>query len=101
MSVRWNWRKTLRFGVLRINLSKSGVGYSVGVAGYRWGTNAKGNKYQQVSVPGTGIFRRDFGTRSASVRRRQAPKCWFPDPHLYVLSVVFLGALWVIIKLLS
>lgn len=56
----WNWRKSIKIGPARINLSKSGVGYSVGVHGFRAGRNAKGQKYTQTSIPGTGIYRRDY-----------------------------------------
>src|SRR5690349_15613097 len=38
----WYLRKSLRLGPLRINLSKSGVGGSVGVTGLRVGTGPKG-----------------------------------------------------------
>jgi len=36
-------RKSLRFGPLRFNLSKSGVGVSAGVKGFRVGTGPRGN----------------------------------------------------------
>jgi hypothetical protein len=40
--VGWYLRKSLRLGPLRINLSKSGIGASVGVTGLRVGTGPKG-----------------------------------------------------------
>ncbi len=96
----WNWRKGLRFGPLRINLSKSGIGYSLGVPGYRIGTNAKGKKYQQVSIPGTGIYRRDYeGQPSQSSRPTLAS--WFSAPKVYLLGLAFLALLWAIIKFFS
>jgi hypothetical protein len=58
--VGWNFRRSIRLGPLRFNLSKSGVGTSVGVPGVRVGKDAKGRNYQQTSVPGTGIYRRDY-----------------------------------------
>ena len=36
-------RKSFSFGPLRLNLSKSGLGYSVGVKGARIGTGPRGN----------------------------------------------------------
>ena len=38
----WYLRKGLNFGPLRINLSKSGLGGSVGVKGFRVGTGPRG-----------------------------------------------------------
>jgi hypothetical protein len=58
----WNFRRSLRLGPLKINLSKSGVGYSVGLPGVRLGTDAKGRKYQSLNIPGTGIYRRDYAS---------------------------------------
>lgn len=42
-------------GGLRISLSKSGIGYSWGMKGYRVTKTAKGTVRQTVSIPGTGI----------------------------------------------
>ena len=39
----WYLRKAFKFGPLRINLSKSGLGYSLGVKGARIGTGPRGN----------------------------------------------------------
>jgi Protein of unknown function (DUF4236) len=38
----WYLRKSFGFGPLRVNLSKSGIGYSVGVPGARIGANSRG-----------------------------------------------------------
>lgn len=54
MGVRF--RKSINLGGgLKINLSKSGIGYSWGVKGYRITKTAKGNIRKTVSIPGTGI----------------------------------------------
>jgi hypothetical protein len=97
----WNFRKSLRFGPLRINLSKSGVGYSVGLPGVRLGRDAKGRKYQSLNIPGTGIYRRDYTSTQPNVPPRLTPTSWFAAPKLYVLGLALLIALWVIVKLLS
>jgi hypothetical protein len=39
----WYFRKSLGFGPLKLNLSKSGIGYSVGVRGARIGSGPRGN----------------------------------------------------------
>lgn len=50
----WRFRKS--FGkTFRINVSKSGIGYSVGTKGYRITKTAKGTTRETISVPGTGI----------------------------------------------
>jgi hypothetical protein len=64
----WNWRKAFRFGPFRVNLSKKGVGYSVGVRGFRVGRDAKGQDYNQTSIPGTGIYKRTYSGRPSATR---------------------------------
>ncbi len=49
------FRKSVNFGPLRINFSKSGVGYSVGGKGFRITKTAKGTIRKTTSIPGTGI----------------------------------------------
>lgn len=49
------FRKSINFGPFRINLSKSGLGYSVGIPGARITKTAKGNTRKTISIPGTGI----------------------------------------------
>lgn len=52
----FRYRKSINLGGgFRINLSKSGVGYSWGVKGYRVTKTAKGTTRRTTSIPGTGI----------------------------------------------
>jgi hypothetical protein len=55
------FRKSLGKGPLRINLSKSGIGWSLGIPGLRFGRSAKGQKYTRVGIPGTGLGWRSGG----------------------------------------
>ena len=55
------YRKSVNLGPFRVNLSKSGLGYSVGGRGCRVGTTARGKKYASFSIPGTGIGYRKSG----------------------------------------
>jgi len=55
------YRKSINFGPFRVNLSKSGVGYSVGGKGFRVGTSARGRRYSAFSIPGTGVGYRGSG----------------------------------------
>jgi hypothetical protein len=57
------FRKSIGRGPFRINLSKRGVGFSVGVRGFRIGRSATGRTTTRVSVPGTGA-----GWQSSSKR---------------------------------
>lgn len=47
---------------------KKGIGYSVGVRGFRVGRDAKGQKYSQTSVPGTGIYKRTYSGQSTGAK---------------------------------
>lgn len=51
----FRFRKSINLGPLRINLSKSGVGFSVGWKGFRITRSSRGTVTRTVSVPGTGI----------------------------------------------
>jgi hypothetical protein len=51
----WSYRKSIGLGPFRINLSKSGIGYSVGGGGFRTGINSRGRSYRSFSIPGTGV----------------------------------------------
>ncbi|MGA2735904.1 MAG: DUF4236 domain-containing protein [Bryobacteraceae bacterium] len=81
----WNLRRSINFGPLRVNFSKSGVGYSVGTRGLRVGRDAAGRKYSSISVPGTGIYRRDY---LPNVRPQIAPAPLPPTPPVLQSSPV-------------
>ncbi|NBQ67628.1 MAG: DUF4236 domain-containing protein [Nitrosomonadaceae bacterium] len=49
------YRKSVNIGPFRVNLGKSGVGYSVGGKGFRTGVSPGGKRYSTFSVPGTGL----------------------------------------------
>jgi hypothetical protein len=66
----WSLRRSLKLGPLKLNFSKSGVGYSVGVRGFRVGKDAKGRSYTSASIPGTGLYSRDY---SGSAPRNASP----------------------------
>lgn len=54
MSLRW--RKSIKFGPARVNLSTKGVGTSFSFFGFRLGTTAEGRKYWSFGIPGTGLY---------------------------------------------
>ena len=52
----FRYRKSINLGGgFRVNISKSGIGYSWGVKGYRITKTADGRVRQTASIPGTGI----------------------------------------------
>ena len=57
----FTYRKSVNLSPFRVNLSKSGLGYSVGGRGFRVGTTARGKKYTSFSIPGTGVGYRKSG----------------------------------------
>ncbi|MGG7145414.1 DUF4236 domain-containing protein [Clostridium butyricum] len=52
----FRFRKSINIGGgFKINISKSGIGYSWGIPGYRVTKSARGNIKTTLSIPGTGI----------------------------------------------
>lgn len=52
----WRWRKAIGAGPLRLNLSRSGVGWSWGIPGLRYGVTLHGRRYISVGFPGLGLY---------------------------------------------
>lgn len=53
----WRFRKSIGLGrLLRLNVSKRGVGVSAGVRGLRFSRGADGRNRTTFSIPGTGLF---------------------------------------------
>ena len=50
----FRFRKSFGAGSFRVNLSKSGIGYSVGGKGFRFTKKAGGGTRTTASIPGTG-----------------------------------------------
>jgi hypothetical protein len=59
----WRFRKSIKLGPLRFNLSKSGIGTSIGVRGFRVGKDARGRSYTAASIPGTGLYSRTYSSQ--------------------------------------
>ena len=62
----WSYRKSFRAGPFRVNLSRSGLGYSVGGGGFRVGVRSSGRRYSSMSVPGTGLRYMKSAARGSS-----------------------------------
>lgn len=51
----FRFRKSVNVGPFRLNASKSGLGWSVGVPGARYTKMANGRTRTTASIPGTGV----------------------------------------------
>jgi len=71
-------RKSVRIGPFRLNLSKSGVGASVGVPGNRVTLRADGRVQHSVGIPGTGVSFQKTLARAAH-RTIAAPLPYHPN----------------------
>lgn len=56
----WNFRKSIKIAPgVKLNFSKRGVGMSVGPKGYKISVNSKGDVHKTISIPGTGLYKRE------------------------------------------
>jgi len=104
----WSFRKSFNLGPFRLNLSKKGAGLSVGARGLRIGRDARGRDYSQISIPGTGIYNRQYYsdqkrgqvTRSIQASQKTAPRSSLVGKLVFVL---FAGGavLWVLVRLFA
>ena len=94
----FRFRKSFGAGPFRVNLSKSGIGYSVGGKGFRYTKKAGGGARTTVSIPGTGIsYVQDSkkkpstvissSHKSTSVAGSLAIKKYYPA--LFILAFVY------------
>jgi len=86
MGLRFQRRIQLLPGV-RINLSRSGVGLSVGARGAHFGIDARGRRYSSVSVPGTGVSWRAYGYKTSAQR---CDLCAPGHTHIPAVPVILL-----------
>lgn len=84
------FKKSIKAGPVRVNLSKSGVGYSVGWKGFRVTKKANGGIRTTTSIPGTGVsYVSDSGND-----QEQTPVASKPiNPTVELCLCLFLG--WV------
>jgi hypothetical protein len=103
----WSFRKSFNLGPFRLNLSKKGAGLSVGRRGLRVGHDARGRNYSQISIPGTGIYNRQYYanqkpgavTRPAQGLKKTAPRS--NQAGRYIFAFLTAGAvLWALVRFL-
>ena len=109
------FRKSINFGPLRVNISKSGVGYSVGNKYARITHTADGKKRTTLNMPGTGLSyveesRRTGNMKDADWQRQAKENGWTPPENpdgednagiggylkfvLLILAVIVLSTWW-------
>ena len=99
----FRFRKSVNFGPFRVNLSKSGVGYSFGGKGFRFTKKAGGGTRTTASIPGTGISyvkdhgsskKKTAGSRPAESGESSPKRPIYQRPWFVALVILFLlGAL--------
>ena len=88
MGFRFQRRVRVAPGV-RLNLSKSGIGVSLGRTGLRLGMDATRRKYFSVGLPGTGLsYRTFFGQRVTSETLKKVGFALFVGAFAVALLVV-------------
>lgn len=76
----FRFRKSVKlFPGVRLNISKTGLGFSAGVPGARYTRRADGKNQTTYSIPGTGIshvtVESDESAQPAATRSRKTAKC--------------------------
>ncbi len=76
----WRLRKSVGIGKLfRLNLSKSGLGFSLGIPGFRVSVGPDKKVRRTVGLPGTGIYNTevigDLRGNNPAGNRRVCPTC--------------------------
>lgn len=70
----WRFRKVFSAGLMRVSLSRGGVGWSVGIPGLRYGVSATGRRYVSFGVPGFGVYWMKYLSGSGLSHQTQGPQ---------------------------
>lgn len=81
----FSYRKSIKAGPFRLNLSKSGLGLSAGVPGFRVTQSSTGRRYTTFNIPGSGMSYRTPSTKP------DAQGCLVPLVALLGLAA---GGIW-------
>lgn len=68
---------------MRLNLSRSGIGVSVGGRGAHVGITARGQRYASVGIPGTGVSWREYESKAKPPTPRQCDLCAPGHVHVH------------------
>ena len=71
----FRFKKSIKAGPVRVNFSKSGIGFSAGVKGARITKPAKGKARTTVGIPGTGLsYSKTVGGKKKSAAKKSTAK---------------------------
>jgi len=103
------FRKRVGLGPLALNLSKSGLGLSLGVRGFHAGISSTGRRYVSASLPGTGLYLRHYAHSGNAPTHTIAPSSsplviphpvtGQPQPHGIAFALGYVSG-WVVLVLL-
>ena len=100
----FRFRKSKKIGSVRLNLSSSGVGWSIGGKRFRYTQPSKGKAYTTTTIPGSGIsYRQTVQTSGMAEQPEQsAPQtqrdtgCLIPVLIGLLIGVIILGIMYFI-----
>jgi hypothetical protein len=82
-----------------MNLSKSGVGYSLGIPGFRVGTDAKGRRFTAASIPGTGLYNRTYSRKVPDVSETaENPQASRGSRQVWWIVAIALAVVWALLR---
>ena len=91
----FRFRKSIGKGAFRLNLSKSGVGFSLGGKGARITKTAKGTTRSTVGIPGTGIgYVSETNNDSCRKKSNKTISTQIPSHQFNYSTPAFLGSFW-------
>jgi hypothetical protein len=95
-------KKSFKVGPVRLNLSKSGVGASVGVKGARIGKRPNGSQYVHVGRKGF-YYRKELGKSTSNTKTTQTGSDSYFTEGLIIMAVIIggiivLGYLWAFVS---
>jgi hypothetical protein len=72
----WRFRRSIGIGkFLRVNFSKSGIGFSFGLPGYRISIGSDKKIRRTISIPGSGLYNTEvIGTIKSE--KKVCPRCY-------------------------
>lgn len=96
------FRRSVGIGPFRINLSKRGIGVSVGVRGLRTGISSTGRRSTRLSIPGTGIgYQVEHGKgdspRARASERESIPSRTAATSRSFLRLLLFVGLIGFIV----
>ena len=83
----FRFRKSFKVGPMRVNFSKSGMGYSFGTKGARITKMANGRTRRTVGIPGTGISHVSESKRRRK-RKQEPAQMGFVSSLVYYIFIV-------------